>query len=66
MFENLNAKSADILIGELAGTGPEGRCRKSIQRFRRDQTDDHRTEALALLNGLDGNVQTALKQALRI
>jgi hypothetical protein len=56
---------ADRIVSDLAGTGEEGRARKAVMQYRRDQTEDSRTAALAAISQLDENKQAELRQRAR-
>ena len=66
MFASLNLKMADRIVGLLTGTGPEGRARKAVTRFRRDPTEANKADAVTLLDGLEDNIRAELRQAARI
>ena len=66
MFNSLNCKIADRIIDTLSGTGPEGRARKVVTRYRKNPNDADAAEAVELLNALDQNKLVELKQAARV
>lgn len=66
MFETLNTKIADRIVGCLQSTGEEGRARKIVTRYRKNPNEADAAEAVAALNGLNQNKLSELKQAARI
>jgi hypothetical protein len=66
MFNLLNCKIADRIIGTLSGTGSEGRVRKVVARYRKYPNDTVAVEAVELLNALDESKLIELKQAARV
>lgn len=63
MLEFMNTKIADRITGVLAGTGPEGRAKKTLSRYRANPNDTDAAEALSLLNALDQNKRLEIKHA---
>jgi hypothetical protein len=66
MFASLTTKQADRITDILSGTGPAGRARKAVTRFRKDPSKANEASALTLLNGLEKNTQAELRSGARI
>ena len=66
MFSSLSKITADRIMDCLTGGGPEARAAKAVRAFRNDPTEAHEAEAIAMLNALDQNKLTELKQAARL
>ena len=66
MFEMLSTKNADTIADVLSGSGSQGRARKAVLQFRRNPTGENETDALALLNGLEQNIQKELRAKTKL
>ena len=66
MFQTLNTKIADRILGELRDGGVQGRALKAVRTFRRNPTDDNRDAALTALNALSKPTLAVLRQLARI
>ena len=66
MFEMLSTITADIAADILSGTGPQGRARKAVLTYRREQTPEAEKAALEALNALEQNVQKEIRSKTKL
>jgi hypothetical protein len=64
MFNSLSTKLADRYADRLSGSGSEGRAKKALVQYRRDQTAKTKRNALAALNSLGKNIQADLRSVI--